>query len=526
MKKTLDIILQITLKNQKVIDKLNNQLGTLTNRVKRASAANKKFKRNTDSLQQSFINFNRLIFSTTAFLNTFGGMFVRVFDIMQDGAKFDRLENQFKRTFGAPSGNILNTVSKFTDTFIDEVSFMKAALKLEQTGITKDFDKISSLISMAGVAAKRAGLDAGEGVQRFTKFLEDGALSHLGFLNVLAKTNPQLQAQLTLLKANGGQLGGVISTQAKLTLGSKALLSATKGLMFGNQDLQDVISELGTGFQLLKDSLGIFMGKALLPFLKIISIAVRSIANFFREFSENQPILSKVASGILLITGAALGLFTVAGTIALFTTAILSLNGAVSILIGKIFILKFALFTEILLALTVITSAVYLLNKAFKTMFGKDTGLGSAIKWLADQFTSIFASIVKISDKALSFVNKLNLKSILPDNLDINLQENQNRIAETRFIDDLNRDNIQQNQTPNIDLNGDEARSNQIKTAFIDAKPSEPKVVFINNNEGLTDQLNKQVRLTSETVDRLDKIINNTNNFAFTKPSGKGFFSS
>lgn len=341
MNKTLSIVIKV------VSDQAQKSFNSLTKKVKDLSNA-------ASGLRSPFIDFNRIMFSTTAFLNTFGGVFAKVFNLMSEGAQFDRLESQFKRIFGKTAGSIPETLKGFTTTFIDQATFMRSAIKLRSQGIITDYSSIAQFIAKAGTAAKIHGFDAAEGVDRFSKFMQDGAVSHLSFLDVLAKTNPQLQAQLTLLKANTGQLGGVISTQAKLRIGLNILNSVVNGNMFGAKDLLDVTTNLGESFKRLKESIGNLVTKALFPYLEKLIELTDWTTKFFDGIKTNYPILTKFLGHILAITGAAIGLFTIIGTISFAFIALYKLLP----ILGNI-LLKFVGINALLFKLS---STVFLLN--------------------------------------------------------------------------------------------------------------------------------------------------------------------
>jgi len=285
----------------------------------------KKLGKNAKQGGRDFKEFNRVMFSATAFMSMFSKGFSNAMNLMEKGAELDRITNQFERVFGTPSGKLYVELKKFTDNFIPRVEAMRAAVTMKTLGMTKTLSETANMIAAAGTASKMAGFKAGEGIKRFTNFLRDGALSHLNFLNIVAKTNPALQAELSILKAGTGILGGMVSTQRKLILGKKLLLLATINEKKGNRDLLDIIQSLKESFDMLGMSIGAILAQALGPLFDKISVGTYSFADFLENIRKTSPFLIGLAKFLLVVAGSFAAVIAVMGTFKLLMIAIASL---------------------------------------------------------------------------------------------------------------------------------------------------------------------------------------------------------
>jgi len=263
-----------------------------------------------------FSKFNKTLFATTAFVGTFIKGMSMLRDSLDQGAELDRLANQFERVLG-PQGRLFDSLNSMTTTSVDKMEALRAGLKMAQLGIISNSDQAAGMIAKAGTAAKLAGLDAAEGVQKFTNFMTTGEVSQLEFLNLISRTNPALQAQLAVLNKAGGIMGTVVSTQAKLAMGQALLTAATKGNMHMARDLADVMTDLRSNFDFFKREIGRFIGTALAPLLDSFSQFVWRLRTGLEDIRKNHKEIVFLAKAFILVTGAAVGLAGALGTLSL-----------------------------------------------------------------------------------------------------------------------------------------------------------------------------------------------------------------
>ena len=276
-----------------------------------------------------FTEFNRIMFSTTAFIGLFTGAFRSLGSAVTEGARVDRVSDQFARVLG-PKGEFFNLIGNLTDNTIDRMEAMRAGISLRSLGIAKDMGQVAGIVSQAGTAAKLAGKDSGEGIKHYTEFLKTGSISQLSFLNIIAETNPALQAQLAILHKAGGPMGKVLSQQHRLALGANLLRTTTEKHLKGERDLLDVIQDVSQAFSLFRAEIGKFIGTALSPIIEKISKAVYT----FTDLLERTRTTSKefiTFTKNLLVAGT-----SITSMLATLGTARLIFKGLASIGIGGI----------------------------------------------------------------------------------------------------------------------------------------------------------------------------------------------
>lgn len=322
-RKSLDIIARVVdaaSAKLKVIQK--NLLGT-------GAAANQSAK--------GFKEFNRLLFTTTAFISTFKRAFQGIGEVVEHGAEVGRVTDQFERILG-PKSRLFQLIDEFTDNSIDRFEAMKAGIELGSLGIATSVEQVASLTARAGTAAKLAGKQSAEGIEEFTAFMKDGSVTHLEFLNLIAKTNPALQAQLAVLKQAGGVMGTVLDTQMKLTLGTNLLRAATNGHLKGERDLLDVILDVKQAFFFLRTEIGQFIGGALVPVAEKLKTFLFNVAAGLENIRKNHKTLYEFSKALILASGSVMLLVGALGALRLIALTLsalgLGLPGLVAALAG------------------------------------------------------------------------------------------------------------------------------------------------------------------------------------------------
>ncbi len=285
-----------------------------------------------------FTKFNRTLFTTAAFVGTFSKMFSTLTSAFDQGSQLDRLSNQFERVLG-PKGQLFQNLSQLTDTSIDKYEAMRQGISLKSLGIVKSSEHLAEILAKSGVAAKMAGHDSAEGVKNFSEFLKDGNVSHLQFLNLIAQTNPGLQAQMAILSKVGGVMGNVVSTQARLAIGMSLLNKATNGNLKGFRDLRDSVLDIKTNFKLFKDEMGRFLLTALQPLVDKFSLFLLKTSLFIENTLKADKNLVFLAKTVVVATGAVLGLAGALGTLRLATMALNSIGFGLPKLLATILLL-------------------------------------------------------------------------------------------------------------------------------------------------------------------------------------------
>lgn len=302
---------------------------TVVAKVKDASsAALKKVKQGFDDTGKSVKNtginlteFNRIMFSTTAFIGLFTRQFSMMSNALAQAGDLERLQNQFQRVVG-PKGELFQAINGMTKNTIDRMEAMRAGIALRSTGVVKDVRSIAEVVSRAGTAAKRAGLNSAEGIKRVVDFMKDGSVSSLSFLNVLTPTNSALQAQMAVLQRAGGIFGNVISTQAKLRMGMAALRAATQGMENDTRDLSDTLQSMSQSFTFLRGEAGMFLGKALTPILDKVIEATDAVTDFIERVKNTDQTLLNTVKNIIIVTGAFATLLATVGSARLLFRAL------------------------------------------------------------------------------------------------------------------------------------------------------------------------------------------------------------
>ena len=268
-----------------------------------------------------FTQFNRVMFSATAFVGMFSFAMNRMTTSIMEAARLDRVINQYEKTIG-PKGELIQMVRSLTDTSIDYFEAMRASISLKSLGIVKDTRQIAEILARSGVAAKMAGKDSAEGMRVFTQFLKDGSLSHLEQLNLLSRSNKAFKLQQSILGRHGGVMGGVLSLSQRLSVGMAYLRATTEANMKGNRDYLDTLQDVGIFSRLAGQEIKTLALKAFTPLLEKVVDASISIQSFVENINKTHPEIIFLAKSIGVATVAVTGLFAAIGTLRLSIIAL------------------------------------------------------------------------------------------------------------------------------------------------------------------------------------------------------------
>lgn len=286
-KSILDIVVN-------VVDGASSRLKGINSGIKETGNVAKK-------TSFDMIQFNRVMFSTTAYLGLLQKNFQFLSTTIQKGADFSRVSGQFEAILG-PKGELFKQLDSFSGTAIDKIEAMRSGIALKTLGIVSDVGQLKTVLVGAGIAAKRAGLDSSEGIKKFTQALKDGNLSNLEFLNLIRTNSPALKANLAILSKYSGVMGSAITAQQKNAIILKVLNSVVATAGEDQEDLYDVTFRLSQGFDLLKSSLGEFLGNALTPFMKVITKGVDKLRDFFDTIKNNKNLQFLVTSTMAAVS--------------------------------------------------------------------------------------------------------------------------------------------------------------------------------------------------------------------------------
>lgn len=351
-----------------VIDKTQKPLDDVQKRVRRTGDAAKK-------AGIDFTQFNKTLFATTAFVGTFIKGFNSLTRSLEEGANLDRITGQFERVMG-PRGELFQAIDSMTDASIDKMEALRAGISLGNLGIIKDTKSLAGVVTNAGVAAKMAGKDSAEGIKQYSEFLKTGNISNLQFLDLIAQTNPALQAQMAILGKAGGIMGQVVTTQARLALGQSLLKAAVKGQLKGFRDLKDSIFDVKQAWSFFRGEVGQLLGKALAPLIDKFTALVWKAQAFIENARKNHKEIVFLTKAFIAVTGAVIGLAGAFGTLRLATIALGSLGFGLPKLIGLTIGLGSA-FIGITKPVTSFTDKLKLLGAVFSGVYELVTTLNS-----------------------------------------------------------------------------------------------------------------------------------------------------
>lgn len=309
--RNLEVVITVTDKASKDLDRISKKVRETGDSAKKAGV--------------DFTGFNRTLFATTAFVGTFVKLFSGLNKSFEEGAGLDRLSNQFERVLG-PKSHLSSMLINFTDSFVDEFEAMRQGIALKSMGIVRGVDQVAEIFARASVAAKQAGKESGEGIKSYADFLKDGNVSHLQFLNLIAQSNPALQAQMAILGKVGGVMSNVISTQARLALGQRLLFLATKDQMKGGRDLTDTLRFLNQQWQFMRGELGRLFLTAMQPILEGLALFINRMRMVIDNVRANEKHIVFLTKVTIIATGAILGFAGALGTLRLAAIALSSLG--------------------------------------------------------------------------------------------------------------------------------------------------------------------------------------------------------
>lgn len=399
-------------------EKLKNQKQVKKEQIKQPKEVAKKS-------DLDLTQFNKTLFTTTAFLGTFYKMFTSLTAKLEEGASLERLQNQYKRVFG--TSGIQADIRKFTTTSVSEMDAMQAALNMGNAGVVHSQEEAADLIAKAATASKMANIDVSTGIREVTEALKNGSIANLEHLNILKTNDPALKQEMSMLQKMTGIMSPAYMAQYRYNLIKRALTRHTKDHMKAEMDLLDIVQKMTFSFKFLSGTVGIFLGKAISPLVLKVEDLVANFTDFLTrvtkdksllEFTKNLVVIGSVVTGVVAtLGGLRLGMmmlgFAGMGPFGVILTAI----------------------TGIALAMTDLKPQIADIGKLLKIVgstFSGVTQLVSSFFLSADNFSK---GVGKMDKKTADF-----LKTIKIGNTDLlGIVENISRtlIATLKFINDV-----------------------------------------------------------------------------------------
>lgn len=348
----------------------------------------KKTGKSANESNEAFKKFAKTLAVAGASVALFSKAISKIGSSIEEGADIERLTDQYERVLG-PKSRLFQAIDNVTTTGIDRFEAMRQGISLANLGIIKSSDQLAMVMGEAGTAAKLAGKDSSEGLKSIGDFLKTGETSQLQFLNLIAKTNPALQAEMTVLNHAGGMMGHVISTQARLALGKNLLAAATRGHMHDERDLMDILKDQAWAFHNLRSEIGQLLGAALGPFIRTITGFVVQLGTTIEHLRKTDKTFVFMVKSILVTTAAVTGLVGVLLTLKAASAALTATGIGMPLLLGVLGglgVLFFGLtskaekFTDRLKFIGAVIKGVYELV----TSFDEATGTGKMSKSVKD----------------------------------------------------------------------------------------------------------------------------------------------
>ena len=295
-----------------------NRVGTSSKKtgkkLKSTTTNMKKLSKATEQGKNKFLEFNRTIFTTTAFVGLFAVAFSKLKDSMFEAAKMDRVVTQFEKSVG-PKGDLIRSISAMTDNSIDIMESMKTGIALRSLGIATSMGQVAEFVARAGTAGKLAGKDSAEGIKQFTAFMKDGSIAHLEFLNLISRNNAGLKITQTVLAKYGGIAGGALTAAQRLAIGQELLRKATDGALKGQRDYADVLHDVKQ-FSVLAAKEGVMiLVAAFAPLLDKVKDVLIVFSDFAERIRKNDKEILFLVKSVGIATTAIAGLFLAMGTL-------------------------------------------------------------------------------------------------------------------------------------------------------------------------------------------------------------------
>lgn len=377
--------------------------------LQRVSRNMRRAGKSAEKTSQDFTQFNRTLFTTTAFVGTFAYAMRNIANSMDEAAKMDRVIKNFEGAFG-PKGAFISQLRSMTNRSVDLFEAMRAGIELRSLGIITNSNKLAEVMARASAQAAVVGKTSTEGIRAISSFLKDGSVSHLQFLGLLEQSNAALKLQESVLGKYGGVAGSALTVTQRLAIGMDLLRKRTQGAVMSQRDLADTLEDFKFIAGLAVHDIRMLGVAAFAPVVETVTAGLVKLAGFAEGIRKNHTEILFLLKSAGIATAAVAGLTASLGTLVL-TTKLLSQIG----LAGGIPFLALGL-TGLTLAFLGLTSGVEGgVNKLkvfggvvkgvyqLVSTFNRETGFGkidSDLKQLL-QNNGLFEFVVQISRTAI-----------------------------------------------------------------------------------------------------------------------------
>lgn len=263
-----------------------------------------------------FVQFNKTLFTTAAFIGTFVKGFTTLRSSIEFGAELDKATDAFERQMG-PRGVFINALQKSSNVVVDEMTALHAGLKLGSLGVAKSSEDAAQMVSKLAVVAKLAGKDSTKGIEDLTSAMIDGNVAKFEEYNLIRKTDPAYMALIATMNKAGGVYGNLFAKQTQIALIMGLVNKKTRDQMFSFMSLGQVVEYTGKAFTNLRYHVGILLGNAVRPLLeKLIPLLTNFKEIIYNIYKTDKHTMFLVKS-FLAATAAVTGLIATFGSLKL-----------------------------------------------------------------------------------------------------------------------------------------------------------------------------------------------------------------
>jgi len=392
---TLKIIIDAQNKASAAFKQLGTQFETI----------NKQEKNLKKSLENFEPTFRRMAATGAVALGAIGTAFIK---FGQEGAQSQAVALGFQRmteSIGADADEIVEALKRASGGTISETDLMLTANKAMALGVANNTEDFTALMEVARNKAQIMGLSVEQAFNDLSTGIGRGSvmiLDNLGITTTAAKAQEQYAAQIgkavdELTEAEQKQaLFNIVIEQGQAEIEKMGGVTTTSA---------EKLQALGAQFADMRSTIG----EALLPALEALVQALTPIIEKISEFASENPQLFATLMGVAAALAAVV---TVVGLLGLALPAIIT---------G--FAVLFSPITLIVVALTALAAAVYIVIKnwdfikekaaevwgAIKETIGGvlesiGTAIGAAFDWYVSYITGIFETIKTVIETAMYFI--------------------------------------------------------------------------------------------------------------------------
>ena len=244
-----------------------NNINILISVQNKASTPIRQVKNDISNFRQELVRFNRNLFTASAVYASFAAGFRRSFDLIQVGAQFDFVREQFQRAFGS---NYIKTLFQASRHTMDAMSAMRLAVQAHAKGMSKY--ETEKIFTLSVGAAKLMGTTTEEAAKKMLHAfatLNQGGLS--AFLTTLKGNNQFKNMDLMIHKLTKGFNAAGMSANNFRKHAMNELSKFLLQFVDAGEDSVQAIMMMKAGFASVREVAGTFLSKAISPLIKWVS---------------------------------------------------------------------------------------------------------------------------------------------------------------------------------------------------------------------------------------------------------------